>query len=122
MAPVSLIVSLVLMGKLRTQKAEFQRQLSRFSEEQAAVLLAAQNEMQELRVAKQDALGKIEELEQAIVELVKNYQLLAESSPENKIYTRAAKMVELGATVEEIMEECELPRAEAEMIINFHRK
>lgn len=42
--------------------------------------------------------------------------------PESRFYTRAVKLVELGATLEEIMRECELPRAEAELLVNFHRK
>lgn len=42
--------------------------------------------------------------------------------PESRFYTRAVKLVELGANLEEIMRECELPRAEAELLLNFHRK
>lgn len=36
------------------------------------------------------------------------------------LYTRAAKLVASGASVEEIMQECDLPRAEAELLINLH--
>ncbi len=37
------------------------------------------------------------------------------------LYTRAAKLVASGATIEEIMEECDLPRAEAELLVTMHR-
>ena len=42
-------------------------------------------------------------------------------APENKLYSRAVKMVELGADVAEIMAECELPKAEAELLLSLHR-
>ncbi|WKE66765.1 DUF2802 domain-containing protein [Gallaecimonas kandeliae] len=42
--------------------------------------------------------------------------------PEGKLYSRAAKMVALGADVEELMRECELPRAEAELLYNLHKR
>lgn len=42
--------------------------------------------------------------------------------PEAKIYSRAVKMIELGADLEEIMRECEIPRAEAELLLSLHHK
>ena len=45
-----------------------------------------------------------------------------QQDPESRFYTRAVKLVELGASLEEIMRECELPRAEAELLLNFHKK
>ncbi|QUM83991.1 MULTISPECIES: DUF2802 domain-containing protein [unclassified Moritella] len=45
-----------------------------------------------------------------------------QQDPASRFYTRAVKLVELGATLEEIMRECELPRAEAELLLSFHKK
>ncbi|ALO41480.1 DUF2802 domain-containing protein [Pseudoalteromonas phenolica] len=42
--------------------------------------------------------------------------------PDAKIYSRAVKMIELGADLEEIMRECEIPRAEAELLLSLHQK
>ncbi|KPH96302.1 hypothetical protein AMS58_01720 [Pseudoalteromonas porphyrae] len=42
--------------------------------------------------------------------------------PDAKIYSRAVKMVELGADIEEIIRECELPRAEAELLMSLHQQ
>ncbi|MFY8300333.1 DUF2802 domain-containing protein [Pseudoalteromonas sp. SS15] len=42
--------------------------------------------------------------------------------PDAKIYSRAVKMIELGADLEEIMQECEIPRAEAELLLSLHQK
>lgn len=61
-------------------------------------------------------------LQQELAELQEQQQALALSDPESKIYSRAVKMVELGADLEEIIRECELPRAEAELLFNLHRQ
>ncbi|GGW63022.1 DUF2802 domain-containing protein [Alishewanella tabrizica] len=89
----------------------------------------AQAEIEELRAGvigvgqrvlvlqeRQQALAA--ELEQLDVQ----QQAIALSDPESKIYSRAMKMVELGADLEEIIRECELPRAEAELLFNLHQQ
>lgn len=55
-------------------------------------------------------------------QLHEQQQAIALSDPESKIYSRAMKMVELGADLEEIIRECELPRAEAELLFNLHQQ
>ncbi|MBA6340491.1 DUF2802 domain-containing protein [Colwellia sp. MB02u-10] len=42
--------------------------------------------------------------------------------PEDKLYTRAQKLVELGADLAEIIRECDIPRAEAEMLLSIHQR
>lgn len=42
--------------------------------------------------------------------------------PQAKLYSRAMKMVDLGADVEELIQECELPKAEAELLLRLHGK
>lgn len=59
--------------------------------------------------------------EQQLVALTEQQQAIALTDPESKIYSRAMKMVQLGADLEEIMRECELPRAEAELLYNLHQ-
>ena len=41
--------------------------------------------------------------------------------PEDKLYSRAFKLAAKGADLEEIMTECELPRAEAEMLLSMYK-
>lgn len=65
---------------------------------------------------------KIQHLESLIKKTQENQQNLVAQAPENRLYTRAVKMVELGATIDELMSECELPRAEAELLLNLHKK
>lgn len=47
---------------------------------------------------------------------------LLHQQPEDKLYSRAQKLVELGADIEEIMRECDIPRPEAEMLMAVHRQ
>lgn len=42
--------------------------------------------------------------------------------PEDKLYSRAFKMVELGADADELVRECDIPKAEADMLISIHKK
>lgn len=42
--------------------------------------------------------------------------------PEDKLYSRAQKLVLLGADVAELMAECDLPQAEAEMLVTLHQR
>lgn len=65
---------------------------------------------------------KIQHLESLVRKTQENQQNLVAQAPENRLYTRGVKMVELGATIEELMSECELPRAEAELLLNLHKK
>ena len=54
-------------------------------------------------------------------DLIKLQQTQAQQ-PEDKLYSRAFKMVELGADVDELVRECDIPRAEADMLIAIHQK
>jgi cell division protein FtsL len=59
---------------------------------------------------------------QQVAELAEQQKSLHLFDPESKIYSRAMKMVHLGASLEEIMLECELPQAEAELLFNLHKQ
>jgi hypothetical protein len=47
---------------------------------------------------------------------------IQQQQPEDKLYSRAQKMVKLGADVDELVRECELPHAEAEILIAMHKR
>ncbi|MCA1929398.1 DUF2802 domain-containing protein [Rheinheimera sp.] len=59
---------------------------------------------------------------QQVAELAEQQKSLQLFDPESKIYSRAMKMVQLGSSIEEIMLECELPQAEAELLFNLHKQ
>jgi flagellar basal body-associated protein FliL len=61
-------------------------------------------------------------LQQESVQLKDKLQQCLEQQPEDKLYTRAYKLAALGADIEEIMHECELPQAEVEMLLSVYSK
>lgn len=44
------------------------------------------------------------------------------SDADSRLYSRANKLVKLGAGINELMEECELPKAEAELMMSLQSK
>lgn len=54
-------------------------------------------------------------------DILKLHQVQSQQ-PEDKLYSRAFKMIELGADAEELIKECDIPRAEADILIAIHQK
>ena len=48
--------------------------------------------------------------------------ILKSESKEQKLYGRAKKMIEMGADSEELISECEIPRAEAELLMSLYKR
>lgn len=110
------------------QQLQHQQQLSQQLEQTSQRLVQLQAELEELRsgiigvgqrVLQVD--NQLSELAVQQTELNEKQQALELTDPESKIYSRAVKMVELGADLEEIIRECELPRAEAELLFSLHK-
>ncbi len=109
----------------------FARQLQRLSKSQNRILAKLDNLTNEHMVVKGDQevlanrLKKVTklvcQLQSKAAELDQTQQTIQSSEPESKIYTRAVKMINLGAGIEEVMRECELPRAEAELLLSLHQ-
>lgn len=47
---------------------------------------------------------------------------LENTDADSRLYSRANKLVQLGAGINELMEECELPKAEAELMMSLQAK
>lgn len=78
-------------------------------------ILTAERLLQQMQLHQQTLASELEQLSE-------HQQKIQLADPESKLYSRAMKMVQLGAGLEEIMQECELPRAEAELLLNLHRQ
>ncbi|MDX1538585.1 DUF2802 domain-containing protein [Arsukibacterium sp.] len=137
-AIVIAIIVVVLCWLLLKQRSTGNEQLTILQqqlEQNSLQLTNAQSETEELRAGiigvgqrvltlDQRVLSlenELQNLQNAYNELAEQQQALSLTDPESKIYTRAMKMVQLGADLEEIMRECELPRAEAELLFNLHQ-
>jgi len=118
LAIVFFIITLILFNKVRKKNHTLEVLIKS---------LLAQQEINKKQFTEihSGAVGmgkKLQQLDAVVKKTQENQVNLAASAPENRLYTRATKMVELGASIEELMIDCELPKAEAELLFNLHRK
>lgn len=64
---------------------------------------------------------RIQSLQSDFLSLQEQTKHSLEQQPEDKLYSRAFKLAAKGADLEEIISECELPRAEAEMLLSLYK-
>ncbi|WP_298440404.1 DUF2802 domain-containing protein [uncultured Ferrimonas sp.] len=83
---------------------------------------ALQRELTEVRSGALGVGKRVKELEHSQQHLQARQDEVLQTDPDAKLYNRAMKMVELGADVEEIMKDCELPKAEAQLLVTLHRR
>lgn len=86
-----------------------------FQQEYQVLMLENEQVTKQLDVRTKHLQNKISSLEEAL-------EKLKHEQPEDKLYRRAMKMVELGADIDEIIAECDLPRAEAQLLVDLHHK
>lgn len=110
----------LLWSQLEQQKVQMDATANEISELRSGLISIGQRLLKsEQQLAQlQHDLRQLSAEQQAILE---QQQKLDMFDPESKLYSRAMKMVQLGAPLEEVMRECELPRAEAELLYNLHR-
>ena len=103
---------------------------------QAVAIQAKQKQLQEAQQQLSILRSEVAEMRAGMLSIGKRVVAVEEKSkeleqlqdaqkyddPNAKIYSRAVKMVELGADLEEIIRECELPRAEAELLMSLHKQ
>ncbi|ASD67441.1 DUF2802 domain-containing protein [Pseudoalteromonas piscicida] len=89
------------------------------TEQQIAIL---RSEVAELRASIMSIGKRVVATEQELNDVANQQAAQKYDDPDAKMYSRAVKMVELGADIEEVMRECELPRAEAELLMSLHNK
>jgi regulator of replication initiation timing len=80
------------------------------------------SEISELRTGLLSIGKRVLDVEQQNQDLVQQQAAQKYDDPDAKIYSRAVKMVGLGADLDEVIRECELPRAEAELLFSLHKK
>ncbi len=83
---------------------------------------AVKQELQELRSGTIGVGRRMLELEKRVTKQEARIGETVADEPQARLYTRAMKMVELGADIDELVKECELPKAEAELLLRLHGK
>lgn len=135
LAAVALIVAIVALLQSRAlsrEMVELHRQAT-LSEQRLVKLEKALIQQQELiHGLRSNGFGvhddvkaldtRLAALESQQMEIVSKQTEFEHQEASSPLYTRAAKLVDSGATVDELMEECDLPRAEAELLISLRAK
>ena len=120
-ALVCLGIQVRLVGRLRKLDADNLKLAKRVSEQEHRVEVMYES-MHELRAGTLGVGNKVKTLTVNLEQTREKLEELANMDPDNRLYSKAAKLVNSGASVEELMEECELPRAEAELLFSLHKQ
>lgn len=115
-------VSLFVAWSVWRQSQRKLEAMSRLMRELTRTRDSYRKQIEELQAANIGMGSKVGELYRKQDKLTEQQQELALKDPQGKLYSRATRMVQLGADIDEIMAECEMPRAEAELLITLHRK
>ena len=115
---ISLALIIALKNKQVNEVNAVLQQL-KDSSEQTHIL---RSEISELRTGLLSIGKRVLEVEQQNQDLIQQQATQKYDDPDAKIYSRAVKMVELGADLDEVIRECELPRAEAELLFSLHKQ
>ncbi|GGW73817.1 DUF2802 domain-containing protein [Alteromonas halophila] len=121
MLTVAGVLAIVLLHqRLRKTRQELENAtISLVSLKEAVnALQHQQNEDQTRVVVVTRHLSTIEEKQTELETQIRDVKL---QDPSMRLYQRAAELVKQGASMEEVMEACDIPRAEAEMLITVHR-
>jgi hypothetical protein len=111
----------VLAKRIALLQRQNDRQQESLSELQEH-LLANQQELQEVRVGSIGMGDKIKALVATVRQTASQQEQLASQDPQSRLYQQAAKVVASGYSVEDLMHECDMPKAEAELIYNLHKR
>ena len=101
-----------------------------------AVKASAEEKIAHIEITAKDAVNRHDEsqarrlvitrhlqsLDEKHVELENQVRDLKLQDPSLRLYQRAADLVKQGASIEEIIEACDIPRAEAEMLMMVHKQ
>jgi hypothetical protein len=99
------------MGSLHELNQQCELRLKRIDEE-----------LHEIRSGNIGLGKKVKELITAIQSTQVKQDQLASQDPQSRFYNQAAKLVAGGASIEEVMRECDIPKAEAELLFSLHQK
>lgn len=118
---VLIAIILALLGlrhSLRRQTDMLRQQLRHLDKE----LQKANKQALEVRSVMVGLGQQVSEQQDIILHLSERLKELENADTDGRMYSRASKMVKLGADINELIEECELPKAEAELMLSLQKK
>ena len=77
-------------------------------------------EIHEIRSGNYGVMTRVKELVQQVDKLQLDQQNLVEQDTQSRFYSKGAKLINQGASLEDVMRECDMPAAEAELLFNLN--
>ena len=117
---VSLLYSHIrkLRTSIETNQAEHIEALARVE----ALANNANNQQAEAQARTIVITRHLKELDEKQISIENELRELRLQDPSLRLYQRAAELVKQGASIDEIIEACDIPRAEAEMLVMVHKQ
>jgi len=116
------LVILIIIGRVKGQLAKLIQQEVAQRSELEKQLAKSNKQLLELRSVVMGLGQKSAEQEDVIALLNERIVELEQEDTDSRLYSRASKMVQLGADINEVISECELPKAEAELMFSLQQK
>lgn len=116
-----LVIFIILNRKnaqLTAQLTHAQKQNQQLQDEQKRL----SKQFVEFRTASISMGQKVADISQLSQHFDERLNELENTDADSRVYSRANKLVQLGAGINELMEECELPKAEAELMMSLQAK
>lgn len=124
-ALLAVVIAVVLVRRERKARQDLE---TKFAAAELLLKTARQQQesltkqFHELRAGTMAMSNKMAILTRQQEELSERQGEMAMQDPDGRLYSRASKMVELGADLNELMEECDLPKAEAELLLRLQQR
>lgn len=120
------------IDKRLSQSIKLINDLYKLSQEQANAISQMADDIQSTEqnndvvnaeaLVKKQAADFAATIEQRLLTLENQTLLLQQESPELKMYKRASQLAQEGASIEDVMEASQLPRAEVEVLMGLYSK
>jgi predicted nucleic acid-binding Zn-ribbon protein len=78
------------------------------------------DELHEIRSGNYGVISRVKELVQQVNNLQLSQQNIVEQDSQSRFYSKGAKLISQGASLEDVIRECDMPAAEAELLFNLH--
>ncbi|MCG3721501.1 DUF2802 domain-containing protein [Vibrio cincinnatiensis] len=120
-----LFLALLLMIALLSLRRAMRRQADHFRQQTRHLDKELQKSTKQLLEVRSVTIGlgqRVTEQQEMLVHLNERLKHLENADTDARLYSRATKMAKLGADIDELIEECELPKAEAELMLSLQKK
>jgi len=76
-------------------------------------------ELHEIRSGNYGVINRVKELVKQVNSLQSSQQNIVEQDTQSRFYSKGVKLISQGASLEDVMRECDMPAAEAELLFNL---